>query len=139
MNLVVMLLSLPPASDVNRFPTESDCTSELRCCEQHLVRLEWLARIRGWDGGMWDASQRETEDRMEYWSLVLQCHGWGGKGENLRRVYLWKLKEFIGPLRYLEGWKPPPTPYLHKEPWVEWEQRMPQLWMPGTNNANGSG
>lgn len=112
LTMAFLLVGIDPtvsASDLERFPAEASLCQVKRSREQ-VQRLRWLAGIRGWEDGRWEEALREMEFRLRAWEALREAYLDTSKGGRWRRACLERLKEHIGPVRYLKGWAPPALP-----------------------------
>lgn len=105
--------SLPPASDLKRFPPACVADACRRTAEQAVACIEWqmrhyphLADRLYW---VWQAAR----DAADVWQALDRCHGWGN--DRATSEHLSHLRWALGDEAYGLGWMPPATvPLLPK-------------------------
>ncbi len=94
--------------DTSRFSTHFICESQLSYNHEHISHMEDVAKIRGWEKGRaYHERVRGLKMEREYWLIlraVMSAKMWGKPREV--RFNLQKLKDYIGPEKYKQGWKP---------------------------------
>jgi hypothetical protein len=97
-------------ADYDRFPA-GEANQQAAHCREHLERLHALRRNTGWRQGVWDDALAETRQRLDYWELLCEAEpGAWLLGETWTCRVLQRLKERIGPEKYLAGWSPERIP-----------------------------
>jgi hypothetical protein len=116
---------LPPASDLERFPSYEMCDNQLAFLA---ARRAWLDGQRGLFADpmyapWFDAAMQDVEDRRLPWALLYEAHGWSATPERMgegdeRRNYppesrckmarrkLAELRELVGDRAYNGGLLP---------------------------------
>src|SRR5262245_32565473 len=102
--------ALPKLDTIDRFPVQSTAQEQAERCTEHLDRLRCLRAVWGWSGGLWDEAIADTEHARHYWTLLYAARDQFGLTPSYQRACLLRLKQHIGPKRYLDGWRPPEIP-----------------------------
>jgi hypothetical protein len=102
--VALSLDTLPPLSDLDRFPDRVSAFWQLERCERHRKYLVWLRGINGFSGGAYDAWIAEMDYRIEVWRTLEAAHTTPfGFGDRWRQQRLALLCELLGDEDYLEG------------------------------------